>query len=62
MQTNVELNQDEVKTAIQLYLEEERGIEADVENISFNIHRSGGQPGEIGSPQVQSVTCKDVEY
>ena len=60
MQMDVNLDQEEVKRAIKIYLKEEKGIAASLDDMSFNIKRSSAQPGQIGSPKVKSVTCENV--
>jgi hypothetical protein len=61
MNMTVELNKEEMKKAIQIYLEQEKQMAVNSENISFNIKRSSAPPGQIGSPVVKSVSCADID-
>ena len=60
MQMNIELDKEEAKRAVQIYLEEENGMTVSLEDISFNIGRSSAQPGQVGSPKIKSITCENV--
>lgn len=61
MNMNVELDKEEAKEAIQMYLRQRKEMKVDLENISFNIKRSSAPPGQIGSPMVKSVSCEDID-
>lgn len=61
MNMNVELDKEEAKEAIQMYLRQRKEMKVDLENISFNIKRPSAPPGQIGNPKVKSVTCENID-
>jgi len=60
MKTDITLDKEEAKKAIQNYLQENMEVEVALDDISFDITRTSAQPGSRGSPKVSSVTCEDV--
>ena len=61
MTTNVELDEDEVKEAIQLYLSE-KNLDVALEDIDIEIQRgmNKGSPAQRTSPGIRKAVCKDV--
>ena len=62
MTLNLELDKDEVKTAVQSYLAEQ-GYDVDVEDIGFRV-RSGSSsrdPRTPSSPHLVSCECENAE-
>lgn len=62
MTVNLELDKEEVKTAVQSYLANQ-GYDVDVEDIGFRV-RGGGSPQDPrnpGGPRLVSCECENVK-
>ena len=61
MDMEVTLQLDEIREAIQKYLQEEKDMKVDQDDISFDVRKGSMQPRSSGTPRLRSATCENVE-